>query len=354
MTSLFIGVILIAVSLYFLYSNEIQAVRSHRLLDETLRACHTMDTTVVSRYRPNFLVYASGPISSKDPPVSDDALHVRAPVLRLRREVEALQWRETGTPEQPHYEQVWAAEVLDSSRYHDTRHQNPQRFKLPSATLSANRLRIGEYSLDPRLVALFEGLDLAPLDPALLGGAREFTLHNGHFYSGSPERPKIGDVRVSYLYAGVTIPNSLLGPQSTASAIGGVTNSSIAPYYPPRGPPVGSLVLGHASKEYLFGRATAETTQSLYMYRAASFGGLALALWLLRGTLQAALGWIPIIHRITRRSSPVFALLLAAVLTLALMAAVWASYWVYSSMLALAAAALFIIGIRTGSKEAAQ
>jgi hypothetical protein len=30
----------------------------------------------------------------------------------------------------------------------------------------------------------FEGLDLTPLDPTLLGGARDFTLRDGFFYSG--------------------------------------------------------------------------------------------------------------------------------------------------------------------------
>jgi hypothetical protein len=36
-------------------------------------------------------------------PVADDALGVRAPVVRLRRQVEGWQWRETGSADSATY-----------------------------------------------------------------------------------------------------------------------------------------------------------------------------------------------------------------------------------------------------------
>lgn len=136
--------------------------------------------------------------------VLEPALGQAVPVLRLDRIVETAQWQERQEISQGgrdlFYELVWSATRIDSTRFRDGggAHPNPP-LRLESAQFLAPSPRLGAWSADLALwhaipatdqPSLPARLDLADLGPVTRAGA--------WWWSGNPERPASGDIRLRY------------------------------------------------------------------------------------------------------------------------------------------------------------
>lgn len=153
------------------------------------------------------LVEVSGRLQGTEPPRDEQfGIRAQAGAIALMRAVEMRQWDERCEQESCKYEQVWAGEAIDSSAFRQRQgHDNPQHSPFDGDLFSAAELRLGAFHFDPELAAqvLFDEdapvalpVRASQLPPNL---AATFSDRDGMLYSGDPERPAVGDLRVRYL-----------------------------------------------------------------------------------------------------------------------------------------------------------
>ena len=147
--------------------------------------------------------------------------------------VEVYQWKEESRTETKKnlggsedkvttytYTLVWSEPRIDSGRFHDPGgHENPQlryrRFEVAARDATLGAFRPGEAAL--RRLAANEEYRVDPAAAATLRDRFGFaTVADGRIFVGAePDRPRLGDLRVSYRVARVG-PVSLIGRQSGA------------------------------------------------------------------------------------------------------------------------------------------
>lgn len=167
------------------------------------------------------LIEVSGQLRGADPPRDEQfGIHAQAGAIGLMRGVEMRQWEESCAQDSCKYEQVWSGELIDSSGFRERQgHQNPQRSPFDGQLFNAAELRLGAFRFDPELAAqvLFDDDSPVPLPvrasqlPPNL--AATFSDREGMLYTGDPEHPAVGDVRVRYHVVGPIEVSSLRGVQ---------------------------------------------------------------------------------------------------------------------------------------------
>lgn len=153
------------------------------------------------------LIEVSGKLRGTDAPRDEQfGIHAEAGAIGLMRSVEMRLWAERCGSEQCDYEPVWSDEPIESSAFRERKgHENPERAPFDGQLFNAEELRLGAFRFDPELatqVVLFDSEDPAALPvrasqlPPNL--AATFKDRDGVLYSGDPDRPTVGDVRVRY------------------------------------------------------------------------------------------------------------------------------------------------------------
>lgn len=152
------------------------------------------------------LLDVSGPVRGVAA-IEDPQFGIRseAGAAALVRTVEMFQWREDCAAAKCSYRKEWSAQAIDSAAFREPAgHANDARFPFRGATFRAAEWRLGAFRLDAALAAALPfaaarrtALPAAPsqLPPNLAASLRE---RDGMLYSGDPERPAVGDLRVSY------------------------------------------------------------------------------------------------------------------------------------------------------------
>lgn len=332
-------------------------MRTSASADQRMRMCRTLDSSLLSRVGPNDIVYVTGPLSSSTF-ITDDEFRLQVPVARLWRRVELYQWQEEPaetvdkegkTHASYSYSQVWTSTFIDSRMFRDQRHSNPRSSPFVERNFTARDTRIGVYRCDASLVSKlndWQQLDLRSVAYTPPGSTR---VEGSSFYSGDPASPRVGDVRISFFFCGITSQNSLLGQQDHASAIGGIRNDSIVPLQIDR-QLVGKLVIGGEPKETLFAQAFPACHPMVWPLRAVGFFATWLSLFSMRAIIQRTIFcYLPLLSRMAQHAHVVFAALLAAIAVLCVSGFVWLSIRPFFSVfLYLCALLTLYIGIRTG------
>lgn len=210
------GVIAILGGIILLGWNEGRAVQTERALNEGAGVVREVASDTIDPANEGELIHVSGD-TSVGGPVSDSAWPVSADALRLVRNVEMYQWRETSRSETRtrlgggeetvttyEYDRVWSDTPQDSSSFRRPEgHQNPD-FTMESASFTADNARLGAFRLSDRIIEqvgsgealTFDEDTRAALSERAGGNA---TVSASEIYLGDdPASPQVGDTRVSY------------------------------------------------------------------------------------------------------------------------------------------------------------
>ena len=135
-------------------------------------------------------------------PARDPEFNVGAAAVALVRKVEMFQWHEVNAGRRS-YDQDWVDHPVDSSKFaQPVGHENPGAFPFERARFDSVDVRVGGFRLGPKLVAGIAGVedfvpDLRTLPPNL---AATFQVADGALVtSADPQRPQVGDLRVSWM-----------------------------------------------------------------------------------------------------------------------------------------------------------
>jgi hypothetical protein len=252
-------------------------------------------------------VWLSGPASAEGRLRDPLFPAATADGLRLDRLAETRQWREfresgSGGDRNTRYEQVWSALPIDSALFERRgEHENPRPLPLEPATVAADDARLGRHALSPALLAPLPATSaLAPgqVGPADAGG-RRFVSAGDWLTSGSPTSPRVGDVRVRWVYV----------PEGTISVLGAHDGAALVPWRAASGEAVALAARGEVPPEELLGAAGRNAWGEAWKLRLFAAGGLTL-LFLIASPALATL--VPAFEGARVRSRLVTALTLAA------------------------------------------
>jgi uncharacterized membrane protein len=347
------GGLLIA-SFPILFVNEGCAVKDFRRLTEARKAAVEVPSDSVSPENEGRLLVVSGEATT-DEEVEDPDFDVRAKALRLEREVVMYQWDEDvskstekkvgggeTTTKEYSYEKKWSEGLKRSSDFkRPDGHRNPTEMPFESAKFQAKEVLLGAFQLPQDLVSKISGdeplpltdADLQRMPPAILkkgigqrllaeapedaSSAAGVSLVDGALYLGQdPDSPVIGDVRVAFE---TVLP-------STVTVRSEQRNQSFTAWSSSTGAQVHEIRMGTLSAKEMNAKAVSAAKIRTWLVRLGGFFAMGLGLSIILGPLSVVLDVVPFLGSMVRGASALVAFVLAALMSLVVIAIAWFTY----------------------------
>lgn len=218
LAAIFIGLLLVVVSIGLLFWNEGRAIETYRSLVEGASKVVDVDASRIDPAHEGQLVHVSGPIKPVGTP-ADEVFGVSAPgAFQVTRAVEMYQWAEkkssktekkVGGGEETvttyDYVKEWRDDVVNSSEFRQQdEHQNPQRLIDPE-NFAVERAELGAFTLIGNQAASLGTSKQISLDAQAvtkfgeaLGSAKVQPDAGGIYVGQNRNTPAVGDLRVTY------------------------------------------------------------------------------------------------------------------------------------------------------------
>uniref|UniRef100_A0A672V2P6 Transmembrane protein 43 n=1 Tax=Strigops habroptila TaxID=2489341 RepID=A0A672V2P6_STRHB len=266
------GLVTFLLAFYLLFTNEGRALRTARSLDEGLSLVIPLGSIhSVSQENEGRLVHLVGALSTSK-------------AVKLKRNVEMYQWveyedsreyEENGEIKKEtkySYNTEWKSEVVNSRNFdREIGHKNPSAMAVESFTAVSPNVQVGSFVLSKGLVDKiddFKQLSLSHLeDPHA-----DVTRGGDYFYhSENPRRPEVGDLRVSFFYAGLSGDDPYLGSADKVTVVARQRGDQLVPYHTKSGDVLQILYPGDLTVEEVFQKEHQGNTMKTWALRAAGW-----------------------------------------------------------------------------------
>jgi hypothetical protein len=322
-----VGIVLFLAGIGLTAWNEGRAVKTAKGLEEGTSAVISVESASVNSANEGRLVHITGQATTGET-LRDDIFGLEAKALKLKRDVEMLQWEQktssktrnklgggTETVTTYTYEKTWSDNVIPSDGFKEAAgHANPGVMPVESTTLSAKVITVGGFQLGSGLAARVGRFEPVP-PPAKV--PPEYKVRGNTIYKGAnPDSPVIGDVRVTFSAA---MPAEV---SIVARQIGG----KLEPYKTKTGTSVELLKEGSVTAADMFAAAVSSNKTMTWLLR---FGGF-LAMFIGMNMLLAPFGVLadvlPFLGSIMRFGTTLIALVVAVPVSLGTIAIAWLAY----------------------------
>ncbi|XP_077489075.1 transmembrane protein 43 isoform X3 [Amblyomma americanum] len=187
-----------------------------KALDQALEQVVHIEENDATPTNSTRLIHVTGHLSSHQE-ATDEAYNVSVAAVKLRRLVEMYQWVERSTYRQYAdsdgiameqdfaYELDWRSELVDSTPFTRVSCVNPTEFPVKSKDFVLSEVQLGQLQLSDGLISMIDNFQ--PLDAVSSGekAGKNFIYMTGS--GGTPEKPQVGDVRISFFVAGILGPH---------------------------------------------------------------------------------------------------------------------------------------------------
>ncbi|HYM62197.1 MAG TPA: TMEM43 family protein [Thermoanaerobaculia bacterium] len=342
--SVLFGGILFIVSFPLLFWNEGRAVRTARSLTEGLGAVVSVPVDAVAPGNEGKLVHVSGAVKT-DKPVVDDELAIQADAVKLFRNVEMYQWKQSEHSETRKklgggsetvttydYKLEWAKGRIDSESFKKPEgHENPPAPAFDSKSFVADPVRVGAFTMSKEQIDKLGGAVDFPVEAgaeekvskeaaAKLSSQKDrmpLMAKDGKFYSGmyvnGAPAPKLGDLRISF---------QVIKP-ATVSLVGVQTAQSFAPFQAKAGDSILLVEDGTHTAAEMFKTAQEQNKVLTWILRVVFFFMMFLGLFLFFRPIAVFADVVPLVGTMLGAGIGLFAFLGAAVLSFITIAIAW-------------------------------
>lgn len=333
-----VGVGLFFLSFYVLFTNEGRALQTAASLDEGLsRVVSLHQYAGVDRQNDHRPVHLSAKLRTSQP-LHDPNYKVVVQAVKLKRQVEMYQWvehqesrdyqedGETKTETTYTYNTEWKAELINSRNFDkEMGHINPSAMAVESVTVVAPEVRVGPFVLSKGLVEQindFQTLNPRYVPPAELDAF--LTVHGEYFYhTPSPLRPQVGDVRVSFSFAGLSGEGFHPGPAQTVSVVAMQRGDNLMPFKTKSGDTLEFLHLEERSAQEMFEKEHQHNNMVTWGLRAAGWALMFLGVSLTVRIFHTLVDWVPVLRELVSMGLKLFALCVSVSLSLLTVAVGW-------------------------------
>ncbi len=328
-SGIIVGLILLIIGIALLFWNEGRAVKTYNTLKEGQGLVINVSADEVDAANDGKLVHLTADATTEEILVDED-FGVSANAIRLQRDVEMYQWKETEESETRKklgggeetvttytYSKQWSSGLNDSSNFQQPEgHENPSEFPYDSMTWDAENVPVGAFYLSPDLISQLSGFADLPVRAIPEGAAwpEDATLSKGGIYLGAnPAQPQVGDVRIKF---SVIEP----GPVSIVAAQNGNT---FADYQTKAGGTIAMIVPGNVPAQQMFEDAIATNTLVTWLIRLGGFILIWIGFGLLFAPLSVLADVVPLFGNLVGAATGLIAFLLALAVALIVIALAW-------------------------------
>lgn len=330
---IFLGLILFVVAFPVLFWNEGRAVKRYKTLKEGGGAVITVASDNVDKKNAGKLIHVIAKANT-DATLTDAVFGVSANALKLKRNVEMYQWKETSqstsekkmgggqtTTTTYSYNTDWSDRPINSAQFKEpAEHQNPGSMPYESTQLIAEDVTLGSFALSPSLISMinnFTVLGIASDHPIPESLKDKAMLYDMGFYMGTnPVSPTIGDMRVTFTVAKPT----------DVSVIAQQVENTFAPYLTKVGGQIELLQTGSHTAEAMILAAQKSNKTLTLMLRIIGFVLMFTGLTMIFKLLSVLADVLPVLGNIVSAGTSIIAFLIAAVLSLITVAIAWIVY----------------------------
>lgn len=336
-----VGLGLFALSLYVLFTNEGRALRTAASLDEGLSLVVSLSPYYgLESQNDNHLVHLSNKLRTAQL-LHDPNYRVALQAVKLKRQVEMYQWVEyqesrdyVEDGEQKSettytYNTEWKSEVINSRNFDkEIGHMNPSAMAVESVTVVAPEVWVGPFLLSKGLVEQINnfrtlnpsGLPVSQFDSYL-------TVDGEYFYhTPNPRRPEVGDIRVSFSYAGLSGEGNWPGPADTVSVVAMQKGDMLVPFKTKSGGSLEILYMEDLSAEDVFAREHQHNSMLTWALRLGGWALMFLGVCLTVRIVHTLVDWIPVLRELVSLGLKLFALCISSCLSLLTIALGWVYY----------------------------
>jgi hypothetical protein len=324
------GFVLVGSAVWLLFWNEGRAVRRARALTEGAGAVVSVAAGAIDPANEGKLVHLSGLAETSDV-LRDETFGVAVNAIHLQRKVEMYQWREhessstkkklgggTETTTTYSYEKAWSSSVNNSNNFKlPTGHENPNHMPYKGLKTSASQVSVGPFRMSSGLISSmtrFEPLPVESLGNLSSDLRWKARLSNGGIYIGrSPGAPEVGDMRVSF---------EVVRP-ATVSIVARQFDNRLESYRTSNGGSIALLSHGAVPAEVMFVSAQKTNRVTTWVFRVLGFLLMSFGLKRIFRPLSVLADVVPAIGRVVEASTGFVAYLLAAFLSLIIIAVAW-------------------------------
>lgn len=336
-----VGVAVFVLSFYVLFTNEGRALRTASSLDEGLSLVVSLHPDAsLADHNNNRLVHLSAPLRTSQP-LHDPNYRVAVQAVKLKRQVEMYQWveyhdskdvvedGETKTETTYTYNTEWKSEIINSRNFDkEIGHINPSAMAVESVTVVAPDVRLGPFSLSKGLVEQIDNFQTLRLKGLPLPDTHSFlTIDEDYFYhTQHPRRPEVGDVRVSFSYAGLSGDGTYPGPAQTVSVVAMQRGENLVAFKTRAGDSLEILYLEELSAQEVFEKEQQHNSLLTWALRAGGWALMFLGISLTTRILHTLVDWVPLLRELVSLGLKLFALCVSCSLSLLTIAAGWIFY----------------------------
>lgn len=328
-TGIVVGLILIVIGIGLLFWNEGRAVKTFKTLKEGQGLVVEVAAESVDPANDGKLVHLSAEAVTDETLVDQD-FGVSANAIRLRRDVEMYQWKETEKSETQKklgggeetvttytYDKEWSSFLNDSSNFHQpSGHENPSEFPYDSVTLDAEQVGVGAFYLTPDLIAQlsdFKDLPVRDMPEGVEWPEDAQTSKGGIYLGANPAQPQVGDVRIQF---------SVVEP-GQVSLVAAQNGDTFAEYQTKAGGTIAMIVSGNVPAQQMFADAIATNTLITWLVRLGGFILIWIGFSLLFAPLSVLADIVPLFGSLVGAATGLIAFLLALAVALTVIALAW-------------------------------
>ncbi|MBP3255072.1 MAG: hypothetical protein J6M60_01075 [Clostridia bacterium] len=200
-----IGIILLIAGTILLWWNEGNNVKNIQTVKEVTETAINVNSNSIDSKNEGKLICTSGNLEIVNEPIYD-TLNPMAGIktAKYTKVVEMYQWdedeHESNNRTTYSYEKKWSEDKIDSTKFHQSGHDNIGTFPSRTESYYANDVRLGEFKLSGDQIKNFPTSATLTLNSntPVPSGYRVY----GNYITNTenPDNPNIGDIRISYKY----------------------------------------------------------------------------------------------------------------------------------------------------------
>ncbi|MBX7057672.1 MAG: TMEM43 family protein [Leptospirales bacterium] len=332
-TTTLVGAGLFLAAFPVLWYNERCSVDNIRGLEAYAQELRSVDANSVSGADEGKPVHLSGQAVTTET-LHDDLFGVSRVAIRIERDVEMYQWKETEEKKTQNntggsqtttttykYTTEWSSSYHDSSRFKErSGHSNPS-MPAHSQTFTANNVTIGARRFSAQMISQIGGSQ--ELVPDNAGGmslaGRSGQAEGGYIYfsQGSPGSPQVGDVRVKFSY----VPSD-----QTVTIFARQTGNSFAGLPREHGTDILRVDMGQLSKEQVIEAQASSDKVMRWILRIGGFAAMWIGLALFFRPLRVLADVLPFLGSLLGAGLTIFSGIISVVLSFSTIAIAWIFY----------------------------
>ncbi|XP_034287442.1 transmembrane protein 43 [Pantherophis guttatus] len=361
-----VGLATFALSFYILFTNEGRALKTASSLAEGLSLVVPLDNIqIISHENDKKLVHFSG-ILRTSKPLYDPSYGLSIRAVKLKRQVEMYQWVEHEDSKEYEedgevkketrysYNTEWKSEVVNSRNFdREIGHKNPSAMAVESFTAVASDVQVGKFFLSRGLIEKINNFKQMSLSKLEDPHADVIRSGDYFFHSENPRRPEVGDLRVSFFYAGLSEDFSRTALPDMVTIVARQQEDHLVPYQTKSGDVLNILYPGELTAEEVFQKEHESNSMKTWGLRAAGWLSMFLGISLMTRIIHTLVDWFPVVRDLVNIGLKAFAFCLATSLSLLTISVGWLFYRPFWALLIalLAVVPILIARSRVPSKK---